>query len=171
MILWPVVTAGRGEKYFCKYSYLLNISLYLFLNFTVFYRYMKIHEDNIRIYYYQYTVHWYLTGVFKVSGHALLRMLKQLRLDLFIQGNLTDCVCVCVCVCVSLSVIRYNNGPLQLQWIGRRGHTKRNFSYTVVGQVNGNNVYVYRVLAKPWCCQLHPELRTWNATNKFGFIC
>jgi hypothetical protein len=166
MILWPVVTAGRGEKYFCKY--LLNICLYLFLKFTVFYRYMKIYGDNIRIYYYQYTVHWYLTGVCKVSEHAFLRMLKQFRLDLFIQGNLTDCVCVCVFV--SLDVIRCNSGPLQLQWIGRRGRTKRNFSYTVVGQVNGNNGNVYWLLAKPWCCQLHPELRTWNATNKFNFI-
>ena len=27
MILWPVVTAGRGEKYFCKY--LLNMSIFI----------------------------------------------------------------------------------------------------------------------------------------------
>jgi hypothetical protein len=27
---------------------------------------------------------------------------------------------VCVCVCVSLSVIRCNNDPLHLQWVGRR---------------------------------------------------
>jgi hypothetical protein len=31
---------------------------------------------------------------------------------------------VCVCVCVCVSVMRCNNNPLHLQWVGRRGHTK-----------------------------------------------
>jgi hypothetical protein len=34
-------------------------------------------------------------------------------------------LCVCVCVCVCLSVIRCNNNPLHLQWVGRRGQTKK----------------------------------------------
>ena len=30
-----------------------------------------------------------------------------------------------VCLCVSLSVIRCNNNPRHLQWVGRRGQTKK----------------------------------------------
>jgi len=36
------------------------------------------------------------------------------------------CVCVCVwCVCVGGGVCRCNSNPLHLQWLGRRGHTKK----------------------------------------------
>jgi hypothetical protein len=41
----------------------------------------------------------------------------------FVQRSST--VCVCVCVCVSLSVIRCNNNPVPLQWVDRRGETKK----------------------------------------------
>jgi hypothetical protein len=43
MILWPVVIAGRGEKYFCEY--LLNVCIYLFLisqYFIDIWKYMEI---------------------------------------------------------------------------------------------------------------------------------
>jgi hypothetical protein len=39
------------------------------------------------------------------------------------------CVCVCVCVCVSLSVIKCNNNPLHVQWLGGRGQTKKEELY------------------------------------------
>ena len=46
-----------------------------------------------------------------------------------IQGNPTArarvCVFVCVCACVSLILIKCNNNPLHLQWVGRRGQTKK----------------------------------------------
>jgi hypothetical protein len=37
-------------------------------------------------------------------------------------------VCVCVCVCVFLCVTecdQYNNNPLHLPWVGRKGYTKK----------------------------------------------
>jgi len=34
--------------------------------------------------------------------------------------------CVCLSVCMTLIVIRCNNNPLHLQWVGRRGQTEKN---------------------------------------------
>jgi len=36
-----------------------------------------------------------------------------------------------VCVCVSLSVIRRNNNPLHLQWLGRRSPTKKEIRHAM----------------------------------------
>ena len=44
-----------------------------------------------------------------------------------VQACPTECVCVCVCVCVfvSVSVIRCENNPLHLPWVGRGGQDKK----------------------------------------------
>jgi len=53
----------------------------------------------------------------------------------------------CVCVCVSLSLITCNSNPLQLQRVGRRGQTEKNYSMLIY--FNGRHVnMVYQPIKK-----------------------
>ena len=49
------------------------------------------------------------------------------------------CVCVCVCVCVSLSVIKCNNSPTHLQWVGWRGQIKKDIYLSFAVLSNGTH--------------------------------
>jgi hypothetical protein len=50
-------------------------------------------------------------------------------------------VCVCACACVHARVCQWCD-QVQLRWIGRTGQTRKTFSYTVLGQVNGNYIHI-----------------------------
>ena len=50
-----------------------------------------------------------------------------------VQRSPTECG-----VCVSLSVIRCNNNPLHLQWVGRRGQTKKESEFQMYLLVESN---------------------------------
>ena len=61
-----------------------------------------------------------------------------------VQGSPTECVCVHVCV------IRLNNNPVHVQWVGRKGRTKRNQITTIT--------YCIIIIIKPNIKGIHKRM-------------